>query len=272
LEQKLTAFIFTKRFRVLLDEIRPAIQLISRASTELKQSRLFAELLQVFSLLIRNFSFADCLAQIVLSLGNFMNGGSFRGNAGGIALESLNILAETKSPQNGRITLLHFLCKLLEERFEHVLQLPAEIGSVGAASKVSSNQIQTNLEEIKRGMKIVESELQLLAEKTNDELEFADSNFVVVMKRFVDESRSIVEEEENQWTNVQRQFVEVCEFFGEDSQQLPEDMFALINKFVVNMSSIRRAPTKANKMDNVIASLQTDAIRLRRASMRVAKK
>ena len=55
------------------------------------------------------------LLEIVLALGNYMNRGQ-RGNASGFRIGSLNKIGDTKSSLNKRVTLLHYLTDIIEQK------------------------------------------------------------------------------------------------------------------------------------------------------------
>lgn len=55
------------------------------------------------------------LLEIVLAFGNYMNRGQ-RGNALGFRINSLNKIIDTKSSINKKITLLHYLAEVVEQK------------------------------------------------------------------------------------------------------------------------------------------------------------
>lgn len=56
--------------------------------------------------------------QIILLVGNFLNGTNFQGGAFGIRIGSINKLVDTKASNNDS-TLLHFLINTMESKFEN---------------------------------------------------------------------------------------------------------------------------------------------------------
>jgi hypothetical protein len=64
--------VFRRRFDMLLGEIMPDLGIIRSAALELKESERLRDVLGV-----------------VLSIGNALNGGTFRGNAAGFQLDAL---------------------------------------------------------------------------------------------------------------------------------------------------------------------------------------
>jgi diaphanous 1 len=112
LKARFDAMVFRRRFDSLLGEIMPDLGTIRSAALELKECARFKEVLG-----------------IVLTLGNALNGGTFRGGAAGFQLEALakvskdpktcrfkliDQMKETRTAKgSGCPTLLHYLAKVL---------------------------------------------------------------------------------------------------------------------------------------------------------------
>jgi hypothetical protein len=75
------------------------------------------------------------IMQTILSLGNALNQGTARGAAVGFKLDSLPKLSETRA-RNNRMTLMHYLCKILAEKIPEVLDFTKELSSLEPATKV----------------------------------------------------------------------------------------------------------------------------------------
>lgn len=73
LEGRVTAMAYRKRFETELEELKPEVNVIQRASSELRESDTFKTVLKM-----------------VLALGNALNGATFRGNAAGFKLNDLS--------------------------------------------------------------------------------------------------------------------------------------------------------------------------------------
>jgi len=72
------------------------------------------------------------LLEIILALGNYLNGGSFRGAAWGFHFQSLASLAQVKSINRGQ-TLLHYLAEYVERHAPDLLTLPQQLPYVTSA-------------------------------------------------------------------------------------------------------------------------------------------
>jgi cytokinesis protein len=72
--------------------------------------------------------------QLILILGNFLNGSGHRGGAFGIKLESINKLADTKS-EGATPTLLHYITKVVQQKFADLAYFLIELRPVEEAEK-----------------------------------------------------------------------------------------------------------------------------------------
>ena len=72
--------------------------------------------------------------EVVLALGNYLNGGSFRGAAYGFKLDALNKLRDTKSA-DGDTTLLHYLVKLVNKKYPEAVHWGRDLKHVPIAAR-----------------------------------------------------------------------------------------------------------------------------------------
>ncbi|XP_039839916.1 formin-like protein 12 isoform X2 [Panicum virgatum] len=92
-ESKLRIFAFKIQFQSQIRDVRKNLQTVSSACEELRSS-------EKLKVIMKN----------ILLIGNTLNQGTPRGQAVGFRLDSLLKLIETRAT-NGRMTLMHFLCK-----------------------------------------------------------------------------------------------------------------------------------------------------------------
>jgi len=74
------------------------------------------------------------LFQIVLGIGNYLNGSTFRGGAYGFKIDALTKLVETKTSRPG-FTLMNYLVEYCEKKFPDVATFASELSHVPPASK-----------------------------------------------------------------------------------------------------------------------------------------
>ncbi|KAL9227811.1 hypothetical protein vseg_003460 [Gypsophila vaccaria] len=73
--------------------------------------------------------------QTILTLGNALNQGTARGSAVGFKLDSLLKLSDTRA-KNNKMTLMHYLCKLVAEKLLELLDFDKDLAHLEAASKI----------------------------------------------------------------------------------------------------------------------------------------
>ena len=104
-----------------LEELKPEIALLRRAHDEIKSSKSFKRILST-----------------VLSVGNALNGGTFRGSAAGFRIEDLLKLRDTKPnalAKDGPPTLLHYIATLLRTENPDLIDLTVELPHLDGASR-----------------------------------------------------------------------------------------------------------------------------------------
>ncbi|TRY94949.1 hypothetical protein DNTS_013098 [Danionella cerebrum] len=162
-QQRLQSLHFKKKFAERIAEIKPKIEALCRASKEVLLSRNLKQLLEV-----------------VLAFGNYMNKGQ-RGNAFGFKISSLNKIADTKSSIDKNITLLHYLITILEKKYSKVMIFPEELQNVPEAAKVNMTELEKEINNLRSGLKSVESELEYQRKRPQ---EYGDK-FVSVVSQFI---------------------------------------------------------------------------------------
>uniref|UniRef100_A0A673NDT2 Disheveled-associated activator of morphogenesis 1-like n=1 Tax=Sinocyclocheilus rhinocerous TaxID=307959 RepID=A0A673NDT2_9TELE len=138
-QQRLQSLYFKKKFAERIAEIKPKVEALSKASKEVLHSRNLKQLLEV-----------------VLAFGNYMNKGQ-RGNAYGFKISSLNKIADTKSSIDKNITLLHYLITILEKKYSKVVIFSEELPNVPEAAKVNMTELEKEINNLRSGLKSVES-------------------------------------------------------------------------------------------------------------------
>ncbi|KAJ2076818.1 hypothetical protein H4R24_005485 [Coemansia sp. RSA 988] len=107
--------------------------------------------------------------EVVLSIGNFMNGSGFRGGAFGFKIASLNRLMDTKAEDN-KTTLLHFVAATVEESFPDALEFLDELKPVDSGCRVSYTEMRAELGDMRVRLAEAKRELELLREQREKEL------------------------------------------------------------------------------------------------------
>ncbi len=98
-EKRLQGWRYKLEFDAKLNDVKPDIESVLSACKELRASKKFLDILR-----------------IVLEVGNFLNGNSFREGAWGFKLDTLTAMVDTKSGARKNYTLMHYFSELLERQ------------------------------------------------------------------------------------------------------------------------------------------------------------
>jgi hypothetical protein len=114
---RLQAFQFKLEFIPKKADIKPSLEHVLSALNELENSQKFKNILE-----------------IVLAMGNMINGGTRRGEAYGFKLSSIRQLTDLRTTDNKR-TLLQFLIETLLEQRSALLAFPQDLSHAAPASR-----------------------------------------------------------------------------------------------------------------------------------------
>uniref|UniRef100_A0A7N0TB57 Formin-like protein n=1 Tax=Kalanchoe fedtschenkoi TaxID=63787 RepID=A0A7N0TB57_KALFE len=140
-ESKLRVFGFKIQFSSQVNDLKSNLNTIKEAAMEVKES---AKLRQIM--------------QTILTLGNALNQGTARGSAVGFKLDSLLKLSDTRA-RNNKMTLMHYLCKVLAEKLPDVLDFDKDLAHLDAASKIQLKSLAEEMQAVTKGLGKVEGEL-----------------------------------------------------------------------------------------------------------------
>ncbi|EFA80057.1 actin binding protein [Heterostelium album PN500] len=144
---------------------------------------------------------------IVLVLGNYMNGGSNRGQADGFQLEILDNLSTTKDIEN-KMTLLDYVCKMALDKYPKAAGLADELEPLRSV-QMSIQDIAADIGELDGSLTQVKAAMTKAVEqlKNNEKLDR-------LMGTFLEESESSIKKLKEQQKSVVESFHTLIEFFG----------------------------------------------------------
>ncbi|KAJ0437415.1 putative formin, FH2 domain-containing protein [Helianthus annuus] len=94
----------------------------------------------------------------ILYLGNTLNQGTARGSAVGFKLDSLLKLTDTRA-SNSKMTLMHYLCKVLASKSPDLLDFHVDLVSLESATKIQLKSLAVEMQAILKGLEKVKQEL-----------------------------------------------------------------------------------------------------------------
>nr|XP_029118335.1 formin-like protein 6 isoform X2 [Elaeis guineensis] len=140
-ESKLRVFSFKIQFRSQVADLSGHLNIVNSASEKIRSSVKLKRIMQT-----------------ILSLGNALNQGTARGSAIGFRLDSLLKLTDTRA-RNNKMTLMHYLCKVLADKLPELLDFPKDLVSLEVASKIQLKTLAEEMQAINKGLEKVEQEL-----------------------------------------------------------------------------------------------------------------
>ncbi|KAG8432114.1 hypothetical protein GDO86_017846 [Hymenochirus boettgeri] len=192
-QQRLQALFFKKKLPERLAETKPKVEALLMACRELMRSKRLKQVLEV-----------------VLAFGNYMNKGQ-RGNAFGFKITSLNKIIDTKSSIDRNITLLHYLIMIFEKTYPDILTIQGELQHLSDAAKVNLGELEKEVNNIKNGLRAVESELDYQKRQYQE----SGDRFVPVMSDFITVASFSISELEDLLSEARDKVSREMKHFGE---------------------------------------------------------
>ncbi|XP_048653264.1 protein diaphanous homolog 2 isoform X9 [Marmota marmota marmota] len=162
LRPRLNSILFKLTFEEHVNNIKPSIIAVTLACEEVKKSESFNRLLE-----------------LVLLVGNYMNSGSRNAQSLGFKINFLCKIRDTKSADQ-KTTLLHFIAEICEEKYRDILKFPEELEHVESASKVSAQNLKSNLAAMEQQIVHLERDIKKVPQAENQHDKFVEkiSSFI----------------------------------------------------------------------------------------------
>ncbi|XP_072314507.1 disheveled-associated activator of morphogenesis 1-like [Eucyclogobius newberryi] len=219
-QQRLQSLHFKKKFAEKLEEVKPKVKALSRASAELMKSGSLQRLLE-----------------IVLAFGNYMNKGQ-RGNAQGFKINSLNKIADTKSSADRNITLLHYLVTVLGQKYPRVTTFSEDLKHVPEAAKINMTELEKEIGSLGSGLKLIEMELQHQRAQSS---QGPVDKFIPVASQFITVATFSFSEVEDEFNEAKELFTKALKHFGENSLTVqPNEFFGIFDTFMTSFADAKR--------------------------------
>jgi diaphanous 1 len=212
--------------------------------------------------------------EIVLALGNYLNGGTPRGGVYGFKLDGLQKLSTVKSVDN-KLTLMNFLamhCESIENDHHHhthghhssvnssgsssvsgysngyiISKLEEELSMAEEASRVSLDACRSEITMLKKNIHVIQEQI---AAHQQEVIKDPTDSFVEKLFPFVQEAMVEVNKLEIEYTAMTKHFVQLVETFGEEdgTKITTEEFFKLIKEFVESFMKAYRDNEKRRIM------------------------
>lgn len=231
-ESKLRVFSFKIQFGSQISEFKKSLNTVNSACDEVRNSIKLKEIMKK-----------------ILYLGNTLNQGTARGSAIGFKLDSLLKLTDTRA-SNSKMTLMHYLCKVLAAKTPALLDVHLEFVSLEAATKIQLKSLAEEMQAIIKGLEKVKQELDA---SQNDGP--VSEVFRKTLKEFISVAEMEVESVKTLYSVVGRNADALALYFGEDPARCPfEQVTATLLNFVrlfrkAHEENVKQAELEKKKAD-----------------------
>ncbi|XP_012887479.1 PREDICTED: formin-like protein 1 isoform X1 [Dipodomys ordii] len=200
LPERMATLTFLGNFPDTAQLLMPQLNAIIAASMSIKSSDKLRQILE-----------------IVLAFGNYMNS-SKRGAAYGFRLQSLDALLEMKSTDRKQ-TLLHYLVKVIAEKYPQLTGFHSELYFLDKAGSVSLDSVLGDVRSLHRGLELTQRE-------------FVRQDDCMVLKEFLKANSPTMDKLLADSKTAQEAYESVVEYFGENPKTTsPSMFFSLFSRF-----------------------------------------
>ncbi|XP_059441696.1 formin-like protein 20 [Corylus avellana] len=235
-ESKLRVFSFKIQFSSQISEFKKSLNTVNSACEEVRKSVKLKEVMK-----------------LILLIGNTLNQGTARGSAIGFKLDSLLKLTDTRA-SNSKMTLMHYLCKILADNSPTLLDFHLEFVSLEAATKIQLKSLAEEMQAIIKGLEKVRQEL---AASENDGP--VSEVFRKTLKEFIGVAETEVASVTNLYSVVGRNADALALYFGEDPARCPfEQVTATLLNFVRLFRKAHEENCKQTELEKKKAEKEAD--------------
>eukprot|EP00026_Physarum_polycephalum_P002507 Phypoly_transcript_02514.p1 GENE.Phypoly_transcript_02514~~Phypoly_transcript_02514.p1 ORF type:complete len:872 (+),score=260.78 Phypoly_transcript_02514:121-2736(+) len=159
--------------------------------------------------LLKGYEPLKTILGMALAAGNYLNGGTNRGQADGFVISMLPKLADTKSGFDKNTSLLSYIVKQLYKMRPTLLAMGSE-PKLQEAAKVSFAEVESNINALTAEMKEVKAKATIV----KADLKGKDSRFEKVIDPFLDEADRTLKHLDELNKETCGLFLSVCIYFG----------------------------------------------------------
>jgi cytokinesis protein len=177
------------------------------------------------------------LLEVLLALGNYLNGTSNRGGAYGFSISSFQKVIEMKS-QDNKTSLLEYVVAYCAQRLPSVLQLNTDFPDLedackGAFYTVPISQYKVELSDIEKAYRVVSQAMSSQSLNPLDQIEAKLSQFSTEFRPEIDAVKARVDSLEGKYAGL-------CEFLGTEMKEMPlEELLEKLHTFIAAFETSR---------------------------------
>ena len=174
--------------------------------------------------------------ELILALGNYINGSTRRGGAYGFALSDLPRIVGTKG--KGGTTLMAYVERRLRKVSPELSGFPAELAPVAAACRANVQAAESGIGKLGLELQRVE---QTLAAVKGAAVPVSGDRFVSVFESWAAEAAGVVASLRTKLEQLQDNVAVLRSYMGESDSTPTEELFAIVSNFVEIFSQAVKA-------------------------------
>jgi hypothetical protein len=233
LENRLKSIIVKYTFDEGAGLVRDKLKIVRDACTEVSKSKTLKQLME-----------------IVLAVGNYLNGATPRGQAWGFRLELLEKLENNKDKDN-KTTLVDYIVHVLELYYPKVLD-EFKVPNCELCTTISLSEVKADMDDLKKKVALVKGELSAGVVDKSDK-------FPQVFSTFQLKASKTVQELEIDFEMVKEDFIKLGKRYSEPETGLePNTMFPYFAKFHHALVKSHDALTQARLKEEKLRKLEEE--------------
>uniref|UniRef100_A0A0E0AM72 Formin-like protein n=1 Tax=Oryza glumipatula TaxID=40148 RepID=A0A0E0AM72_9ORYZ len=237
MESKLRVFSFKIQFGSQVADLRKSLNTIDSSCDEIRSSLKLKEIMKK-----------------ILLLGNTLNQGTARGAAVGFRLDSLLKLTDTRATNN-KMTLMHYLCKVLAAKSSQLLDFYMDLVSLEATSKIQLKMLAEEMQAVSKGLEKVQ--LEYNASESDGPV---SEIFREKLKEFTDNAGADVQSLSSLFSEVGKKADALIKYFGEDPVRCPfEQVISTLLTFVTMFRKAHEENRKQAELDKKRVEKEAEA-------------
>ncbi|ETO13695.1 hypothetical protein RFI_23673 [Reticulomyxa filosa] len=205
--ERLRLWEFKLRFKELIDQQNEKISLLRKAHDTVKNSKAFRDVLRY-----------------ILKIGNYMNGGTKKGQAYGFKLSSLKQLTGAKTADN-TMSLMEYLILVLRKNANDAFKFVEEFEILEEVSRVDVSQLAADVNKIGVNLQSIKKRIDSKVDQSDRRNLFGD-----VMTHFLKSGEIEFQQLRNRHDRVKQDCLKLSEFLNQ-SNDIQLEFFKLLNEF-----------------------------------------
>jgi len=226
----LDCILYKQQFKTIISELNDSITRVENACDDVKMSPKLKMVLRT-----------------ILKVGNQMNGGEDRR---GFSLDSLLKLQSAKAFDK-KTNVLQYIVKLIYNNDESCLQFPEDLVHLADAVRISVEGMIVEKSSLETEQAKCTRLMQNLREENDGRVQLSD------MEDFLERAAKAIEVLEEKLNKMQKKFVSVLDYFGEESSMGSQEFFETLKTFVdafIEERSVYERIRKAEARKSAVAA------------------